>query len=114
MTCVLILFFLTRLLSGLVMRALGMGLSLYARKDHATDAALICTQLLIYIGGSFSVIGTRVASQASVPHGELCSSDSISQKDKDTHSFFSTYSPTADLAMVIAMLALFTKLGGGE
>lgn len=56
--------------SGLVMRALGMGLSLYARKDHATDAALICTQLLIYIGGSFSVIGTRVASQASVPHGE--------------------------------------------
>lgn len=75
-------------LTGLNMRLLGMGLSLYARKDNATDAALVCTQLLIYIGGAFSVVGSRVASQASVPH--------------------------ADLAVVIAMLALFTKLGGGE
>ncbi len=50
------------------------------------DVALVWTQLLIAIGGAFSVVGSRVASQASVPH--------------------------ADLAQVISLISLWTSLGG--
>ncbi|KAK0459375.1 MFS general substrate transporter [Desarmillaria tabescens] len=72
--------------SGLCIRIIGMGLTFYARGDNATDVALVWTQLLIAIGGAFSVVGSRVASQASVPH--------------------------ADLAQVISLISLWTSLGG--
>ncbi|PBK61276.1 MFS general substrate transporter [Armillaria solidipes] len=72
--------------TGLCIRIIGMGLTFYARGDNATDVALVWTQLLIAIGGAFSVVGSRVASQASVPH--------------------------ADLAQVISLISLWTSLGG--
>lgn len=62
-----------------------MALSFWATGKHANDAALAWTQILIGLGGACSVVGTRVASQASVPH--------------------------QDLAQVIANLALWSKLG---
>ena len=61
-------------------------MTLYARGSHATSVALAWTQILISLGGAFSVVGTRGSTQASVPH--------------------------EDLAVVIANLALWTKLGG--
>ena len=51
-----------------------------------SDVALVWTQILISLGGAFSVVGSRVATQASVPH--------------------------QDMATVIALLALWTKIGG--
>ncbi|GAA6024044.1 hypothetical protein JCM10207_004501 [Rhodosporidiobolus poonsookiae] len=70
---------------GLCIRTAGLGLTFYARGRNATDAALVWTQILIAMGGACSVVGSRVASQASVPH--------------------------ADLATVIALLALFSRIG---
>lgn len=52
----------------------------------SSSIELISTQILLGIGGSFNVVGSRVASQASVPH--------------------------QDLASVIALLSLWTQLGG--
>ncbi|GAA6008034.1 uncharacterized protein JCM10292_000719 [Rhodotorula paludigena] len=72
-------------IAGLCIRTAGLGLTFYARGRNATDAALVWTQILIALGGAFSVVGSRVASQASVPH--------------------------ADLATVIALLALFSRIG---
>lgn len=54
-------------LSGLFLRFGGMALTLYARGKNATTLNLIATQVCIYAGGSLSVVGSRVASQASVP-----------------------------------------------
>lgn len=71
---------------GLCIRIIAMGITYWARGENANTAALVFTQILNSLGGAFSVVGTRVATQASVPH--------------------------ADLASVIAMLALYTKLGG--
>ena len=62
-----------------------MGLTVHARKQSSSIQELVWTQLLIGIGGAFSVVGSRVASQASVPH--------------------------QDLASVIALLAMWTQLG---
>lgn len=62
-----------------------MGITYYAVGDNASDVALAFTQILIALGGACSVVGCRVASQASVPH--------------------------QDLAMVIANLSLWSKLG---
>lgn len=73
-------------LFGLTVRIIGMGLTFWATGKHANNAALAFTQILIGLGGACSVVGTRVASQASVPH--------------------------QDLGMVTANLALWTKLGG--
>ncbi|PWN51464.1 MFS general substrate transporter [Violaceomyces palustris] len=73
-------------LTGICIRMLGMGITIYARGPNATTVALVWTQILISMGGACSVVGTRVASQGSVPH--------------------------QDLATVIALLSLWTKLGG--
>ncbi|PWN41064.1 MFS general substrate transporter [Ceraceosorus guamensis] len=70
---------------GLTIRLVGNGVALWARGANANNAALIWVQILIALGGSCSVVGTRVASQASVPH--------------------------QDLASVIALLSLWSKLG---
>ncbi|KZV91052.1 putative major facilitator [Exidia glandulosa HHB12029] len=73
-------------LFGLMLRCIGSGITYYARGDNATTAALVMATLLSGLGGSCSVIGTQVATQASVPHN--------------------------DLAQIIALLSLFTTIGG--
>ncbi|EJD46903.1 MFS general substrate transporter [Auricularia subglabra TFB-10046 SS5] len=73
-------------LSGLCIRAIGVGIVNYAMGDKASDVALIFARMLTGLGGACSVVGTRVASEASVPHH--------------------------DLASVIALLSLWTNLGG--
>ncbi|KAL0578567.1 hypothetical protein V5O48_003417 [Marasmius crinis-equi] len=71
---------------GLIVKILGIAIIL---GDHGrattTSFALITSQILIGIGGACSVVGTRVSSQASVPH--------------------------QDLALTLALLALWTKIG---
>ncbi|ORY68053.1 major facilitator superfamily domain-containing protein [Leucosporidium creatinivorum] len=73
-------------LAGICMRAIGMGLVFLATGDNATDVNLVMAQVMISLGGSFSVIGSQVASQASVPH--------------------------ADMATAISLLSLWTGVGG--
>ncbi|KAL2826558.1 hypothetical protein BJY01DRAFT_255956 [Aspergillus pseudoustus] len=72
-------------LFGLSLRILGLGITYWAVGKNATTVALVFSQLLNSAGGACSVVGTRVASQASVPH--------------------------QDLAAIIAQLSLWTKLG---
>jgi hypothetical protein len=72
---------------GLCVRIIGMGIVVYtATKVQVPTAAFAIIPVLIAFGGSCSVVGTRVASQASVPH--------------------------QDLGQAIAQLALWTRLGG--
>lgn len=61
-------------------------LQFFGTGARATDSMLIMSQVLISLGGACSVIGTQVASQASVPH--------------------------QDLATVVALLSLWTGIGG--
>ncbi|KAL5335904.1 hypothetical protein BJX70DRAFT_304707 [Aspergillus crustosus] len=70
---------------GLSLRLIALGIGYWAVGDNATTAALVMAQLLNAMGGACSVVGTRVASQASVPH--------------------------QDLAAIISQLSLWTKLG---
>jgi hypothetical protein len=56
-----------------------------SNSTHAYTVPQVWTQILIGIGGAFSVVGSRVGSQASVPH--------------------------EDLASVIALLSLWSSLG---
>lgn len=72
-------------LSGLSIRLIGLGITYWAVGRNATTAALVMSQILGAVGGAFSVVGTRVASQASVPH--------------------------QDLASIISQLSLWSKLG---
>ncbi|KAL4875727.1 putative major facilitator [Aspergillus karnatakaensis] len=70
---------------GLSLRLIALGITYWAVGENATTAALVMSQLLNAWGGACSVVGTRVASQASVPH--------------------------QDLAAIISQLSLWTKLG---
>lgn len=70
---------------GLSLRILALGITYWAVGSHANTAALVMSQILNAMGGACSVVGTRVASQASVPH--------------------------QDLAAIISQLSLWTKLG---
>lgn len=71
---------------GLVVKISGIAILLGdAGKTTTNSYALIASQILIGMGGSCSVVGTRVSSQASVPH--------------------------QDLALTLALLALWTKVG---
>ncbi|KAL5633959.1 hypothetical protein ACGC1H_005971 [Rhizoctonia solani] len=72
-------------ITGLCIRSLGLGLMVAANGAIAPTVQLVWTQILIGIGGAFSVVGSRVGSQASVPH--------------------------EDLASVIALLSLWSSLG---
>ncbi|KAG8707245.1 hypothetical protein FRC08_000619, partial [Ceratobasidium sp. 394] len=72
-------------ISGLCIRIVGLGLMVAANGAIAPTVQLVWTQILIGIGGAFSVVGSRVGSQASVPH--------------------------EDLASVIALLSLWSSLG---
>ncbi|KAF2022384.1 MFS general substrate transporter [Aaosphaeria arxii CBS 175.79] len=58
-------------LVGLCIKIIGMGIMLDGRMATNTDAAMIMCQILIGFGGAMSVVGSRVASQASVPHQDV-------------------------------------------
>ncbi|TRM65005.1 major facilitator superfamily domain-containing protein [Schizophyllum amplum] len=70
---------------GLVVKMGGIGVLLAGTRASSSTASLISSQILIGAGGACSVVGSRVASQASVPH--------------------------QDLALTAALLALCTKIG---
>ncbi|KFG87980.1 putative siderophore iron transporter [Metarhizium anisopliae] len=72
---------------GLCIKVIGMGIMLNGHKATVSTGALVMTQVLIGGGGSLAVVGTRVASQASVPH--------------------------QDVALTISLLALWSSIGRG-
>ncbi|RPD55466.1 MFS general substrate transporter [Lentinus tigrinus ALCF2SS1-7] len=71
---------------GLCIRSLGLGLRLHTSLRGNPDAELVMTQVIISMGGAFSVVGSQVGSQASVPH--------------------------TDMATAISLLGMLTNLGG--
>ena len=75
------------LITGLVIRLAGVGLMIHARSATGSDAALVWTQILQGLGGGFAAVCSGVGAQASVAH--------------------------ADVAMVIALVLLWTEIGGG-
>ncbi|KAL1712895.1 hypothetical protein EV715DRAFT_259012 [Schizophyllum commune] len=72
-------------IAGLVVKMIGIGVLLGGTSASSSTASLISSQILIGAGGACSVVGSRIASQASVPH--------------------------QDLALTVALLALWTKIG---
>ncbi|KAF8880998.1 drug:h+ antiporter [Infundibulicybe gibba] len=74
------------LIAGLAIRLLGVGLMIHSRGANGSDAELVWTQILQGMGGGFAAIASQVGAQASVPH--------------------------ADVAMVTALVLLFTEVGG--
>ncbi|KAK5988792.1 Siderophore iron transporter 3 [Cladobotryum mycophilum] len=70
---------------GLCIKVIGIGIMLDGRVAALNTAALVMSSILIGIGGSMSVVGSRVASQASVPH--------------------------QDVALAISLLSLWSKIG---
>lgn len=70
---------------GLCLKILGMGILLDGRHASISTAAMVISQILIGAGGAMSVVGSRVASQASVPH--------------------------QDVALTISLLSLWSKIG---
>ena len=56
---------------GLCIKIVGEGILVKPHAVRYNTAALVFTQLLTGIGGAFSVVGCRVASQASVPHENM-------------------------------------------
>ncbi|KAJ7637628.1 major facilitator superfamily domain-containing protein [Mycena polygramma] len=74
-------------LTGLCIRLIGQGLVFLAANGNKSDAVLVMSQILTSLGGAFSVVGSQVASQGSVPH--------------------------QDMALAISLLSLWTSVGGG-
>ncbi|KAJ7343319.1 major facilitator superfamily domain-containing protein [Mycena albidolilacea] len=74
------------LVSGLVIRLLGVGIMLHSCGPDGSDLALVMTQVLQGIGGGIAALSIQVSSQASVLHG--------------------------DVAMVTAVVLLITEFGG--
>ncbi|CAG8059727.1 unnamed protein product [Penicillium salamii] len=72
-------------IAGLAIKLIGMGIMLDGNKATSNTAAMVMSMILIGFGGSMSVVGSRVASQASVPH--------------------------QDVALVISLLSLWSKIG---
>ncbi|KAF7597170.1 hypothetical protein BBP40_009509 [Aspergillus hancockii] len=70
---------------GLMIKIIGMGIMLDGKKATANTGAMVMAMILIGLGGSMSVVGSRVASQASVPQ--------------------------QDVALAISLLALWSKIG---
>ena len=60
---------------------------IHSRSPSGSDAELVWTQILQGLGGGFAAICSGVGAQAAVPH--------------------------ADVAMVIALVLLWTEIGGG-
>ncbi|KAJ7073237.1 major facilitator superfamily domain-containing protein [Mycena belliarum] len=73
--------------SGLCIMLIGQGLMYLSVHGNKSDAVLVMSQILTSLGGAFSGIASTVATQASVPH--------------------------QDMALAIALLQLWTNLGGG-
>ena len=71
---------------GLSIKLIGMGILLSGKRATISTAAMVMGLILVGCGGAFSVVGSRVASQASVPH--------------------------QDVALAIALLSLWSKIGG--
>ncbi|RMZ44726.1 hypothetical protein AFCA_010953 [Aspergillus flavus] len=71
--------------AGLVIKIIGMGIMLDGSMATANTGAMVMAMILVGFGGSMSVVGSRVASQASVPH--------------------------QDVALAISLLALWSKIG---
>lgn len=72
-------------LFGLCLKIIGMGILLDGRRATNNTAAMVISMVMIGAGGAFSVVGSRVASQATVPH--------------------------QDVALAISLLALWSKIG---
>ncbi|QMW46791.1 hypothetical protein G4B11_010246 [Aspergillus flavus] len=72
-------------IAGLVIKIIGMGIMLDGNMATANTGAMVMAMILVGFGGSMSVVGSRVASQASVPH--------------------------QDVALAISLLALWSKIG---
>ena len=70
---------------GLSIKIIGIGILLDGHHATIKLGALIASPILIGLGGSFSVVASRIASQASVPH--------------------------QDTATVIALLSLWSEIG---
>ncbi|KAG7911782.1 hypothetical protein KL906_001103 [Ogataea polymorpha] len=62
---------------GLSIRLIGTGIRLDGHSGSTSLAALACAQLLNGMSGGFSVVGSSVALQASVPHEDLAVAISI-------------------------------------
>ncbi|KAI0742109.1 MFS general substrate transporter [Daedaleopsis nitida] len=75
------------LVTGLAIRLVGVALMIYSRRASASSFSLVLTQLLQGMGGGFAAICSGVGAQAAVPH--------------------------ADVATVIALVLLWTEIGGG-
>ncbi|KAJ7127159.1 hypothetical protein C8R44DRAFT_874231 [Mycena epipterygia] len=58
-------------LVGLAIRIIGQCLIFMASNGNKSDAILVMSQVLTSLGGSFSVIGSQVATQACVPHQDM-------------------------------------------
>ncbi|TRM59391.1 major facilitator superfamily domain-containing protein [Schizophyllum amplum] len=71
--------------AGLSIKIIGVGILLNGHRATSALGPIIASPILIGAGGSFSVVSSRIASQASVPH--------------------------QDTALVIALLALWSKIG---
>ncbi|KAB8274710.1 hypothetical protein BDV30DRAFT_225628 [Aspergillus minisclerotigenes] len=72
-------------IAGLVIKIIGMGIMLDGSMATANTGAMVMAMILVGFGGSMSVVGSRVASQASVPH--------------------------QDVALAISLLSLWSKIG---
>ncbi|KAM6480537.1 major facilitator superfamily domain-containing protein [Trichoderma sp. SZMC 28011] len=70
---------------GLCIKIIGIGIMLDGRLAAISTGALVMSSILVGIGGSMSVVGSRVASQASVPH--------------------------QDVALAVSLLSLWSKIG---
>jgi len=70
---------------GLCIKIIGIGIALKGHGATTATGAIVMSQIMIGWGGAFSVVGSRVASQASVTH--------------------------QDMATVIALLSLWSKIG---
>lgn len=73
-------------ISGLAIRCLAEGLNFWTVNGNQSDAVLIVSRSLIALGGAITVTSTQVAAQGSVAH--------------------------ADMALAMAILSLWTQLGG--
>ncbi|WQF86910.1 Putative major facilitator superfamily, MFS transporter superfamily [Colletotrichum destructivum] len=70
---------------GLCIKIIGMGIMIDGPRATMSTAPMVLSLVMIGCGGAFSVVGSRVASQASVPH--------------------------QDVALAIALLSLWSKIG---
>lgn len=72
-------------LFGLCLKIIGMGILLDGRRATISTASMVLSMVMVGAGGAFSVVGSRVASQAAVPH--------------------------QDVALAISLLSLWSKIG---